>query len=85
MVSIIFFKDRFGTIWLGTHGGGLNKMERWKNEHTGEITTQFTHYTTRDGLPDDDVSCIEEDEYGNLWIGTPKGLSKFIQKTEDWQ
>jgi len=76
------FKAHTGTIWLGTFGGGLNKLERKKNESTGEITERFFHYTTKDGLPTDAVSSIIEDKNGNLWIGSENGLSKFNPTTE---
>ena len=36
----------------------------------------FNTYTTRDGLPSDDVRAIYEDGRGTLWIGTSGGLSR---------
>jgi len=32
-------------------------------------------YSTRDGLPSEDVSCLLQDSAGVLWIGTAKGLA----------
>lgn len=37
----------------------------------------FQTYTTRDGLPSDDVLAIYEDGRGTMWIGTSGGLSGF--------
>ena len=34
-------------------------------------------FTTRQGLSDDTISQILEDDDGNLWLGTEKGLSRF--------
>ena len=35
------------------------------------------HYTTKDGLPNDDVTVIHEDRNGQLWIGTSGSLAQF--------
>lgn len=56
-------------LWVGTKGGGLNKL----NKKTG----QFEHFTTKDGLPDNVVYGILKDEQDNLWVSTNKGLSQF--------
>jgi ligand-binding sensor domain-containing protein/signal transduction histidine kinase len=58
-VSAIF-QDRAGRLWLGTQGG-LLRLDDLKL------------FTTRDGLPADDVRAIAEDREGNLWIGTEGG------------
>src|SRR6188768_1767160 len=34
-------------------------------------------YTISDGLPSTYIYCIYQDEKGYLWIGTPRGLSRF--------
>jgi signal transduction histidine kinase len=68
MVSCIF-EDQNGTIWVGTFGGGLNRFDR--------TTRSFTHYTSKDGLPDDTVYGILTDTNGTLWMSTNKGLSEF--------
>ncbi len=62
-------EDLQGVLWIGTLGGGLNKFERDKN--------RWTHYTVQQGLPDNMVYGILEDDHGSLWISTKKGLSKF--------
>ena len=62
-------EDSKGNIWIGTHSGGFNKFDK-----AAQI---FTRFTTRDGLPNDVVFGILEDESGFLWISTMKGLAKF--------
>ena len=37
----------------------------------------FQAYYTKDGLAGNVVSCILEDERGQLWMGTNNGLSSF--------
>lgn len=56
-------------LWLGTSGGGLNRF------NIDEKT--FSHFTEREGLPNNVVYGILPDENGNLWLSTNKGLSKF--------
>ena len=59
--------ERF--LWVGTNGGGLNKLDK----RSGKVEC----YTTKDGLPNNVVYGIEADERGNLWLSTNKGLSRF--------
>ncbi len=65
-------------LWIGT-SDGLNKFEIINNDNTDlydiEIKNQF--YTVKDGLPDNSVNSIIEDENGNLWLGTGSGISFF--------
>lgn len=35
------------------------------------------HYTTHDGLANDEVFCFTQDTSGVMWIGTDNGLSSF--------
>jgi len=65
------FEDSAGRLWVGTAGGGLNLLRSADNE-----SRQFVQYTTNDGLPDNNVTSIAEDE-GHLWLGTRHGLVLF--------
>lgn len=67
------YVDRRGTLWAGTGTAGLNKFDR--------DTEMFTHYREKDGLPNDVVYGILEDQRGNLWLITNKGLAKFNPAT----
>ncbi len=71
------YEDRSGRLWIGTIGGGLNKFNR--EEET------FTRYREDDGLPNDVIYGILEDELGNLWLSTNKGISKFNLKTDSFR
>ncbi len=70
--AIVFFEDSKRNFWLGTEGG-LNCFIR-------EDST-FVFYQEEDGLPDNTIKGICEDEHGNLWLSTNKGISKFINGT----
>ena len=39
--------------------------------------SEFNRYTTRDGLPDNNILCLLQDRQGFLWAGTEAGLSCF--------
>lgn len=68
------YEDRAGNLWAGT-AGGLNQF----NANTRE----FTHYSEKDGLPNNNVMGILEDEQGHLWLGTGNGIAEFdpVHKT----
>ena len=57
-----------GSLWLGTQKG-LN--------HFDPTTRTFTHYTEKQGLPNNVVLGILEDRSGNLWLTTNNGLAQF--------
>jgi signal transduction histidine kinase/ligand-binding sensor domain-containing protein/ActR/RegA family two-component response regulator len=63
-------------LWVGT-SGGLNKFDR-------ELET-FISYTTKDGLPNDVINGILEDNHGNLWLSTNNGISKFNPESETFR
>jgi PAS domain S-box-containing protein len=65
----LVFCDSKQHIWVGTDGG-LNLYQ--------PKTDNFRSFQMQDGLPDNSIKSITEDKHGNLWVGTNKGLSKFI-------
>jgi signal transduction histidine kinase/ligand-binding sensor domain-containing protein/CheY-like chemotaxis protein/AraC-like DNA-binding protein len=67
------FEDRSGQLWIGTSGGGINKV--LEANPIDEIF--FEHYNINHGLVNNIVQDIHQDLEGNLWISTESGLSKF--------
>ncbi|MCC5929418.1 MAG: response regulator [Cyclobacteriaceae bacterium] len=63
------FQDKKNRIWIGTEGGGLNLL--MPDEKS------FRVYNAYDGLPNDAIHSIQEDNNGNLWLSTNKGLCRF--------
>ena len=57
-----------GSLWLGTQLG-LN--------HFDPVTKVFTYYTEKNGLPNNVVLGILEDDQANLWLTTNNGLAQF--------
>ncbi|QNF34451.1 hypothetical protein HUW51_17600 [Adhaeribacter swui] len=67
------FEDSQGILWVGTNGGGLNKL----NLKTGKFTS---YYNSDKGLQC--ITSIFEDRQGRLWAGTYLwGLFLFDRKT----
>lgn len=67
-------KDTEGAIWVGTIGGGLNRIIPMAS---GKYQVQ--RYQT----PEMNVETLLSDEKGNLWIGG-SGLSRFTPKNKQW-
>lgn len=63
------WQDKANELWVGTYGGGVNKMIIDKHS--------FIHYTTEEGLANNAVYGVLGDQDNNLWISTNNGLSKF--------
>lgn len=63
------FKDSKKQLWVYTNGGGFNRFD--PEERT------FHRYTADDGLSDNTVYSIYEDQNGILWLPTNNGLSRF--------
>ena len=63
----IAFPDRQGEWWIGT-GRGLCRFPRVNRIQELASVWPKALYTTRDGLPGDDIRRIYEDSHGDIWI-----------------
>lgn len=61
------YQDNNNNYWFGSNGKGVYRYD-------GTVLNQFT---TQDGLIDNQIRGIQEDQQGNIFIETPKGVSKF--------
>ncbi len=69
--------DIKGNYWTG----GVNGLTKVTLAQEPEEYI-YTHYTVANGLPENHVTAIHEDTYGNLWIGTATaGVCKLNVKT----
>ncbi len=64
LFALNFFQGTDGVIWLATYGNGL---VRYKD---GNITT----LGVKDGLIDDKIYAVTEDNFGRLWITCAQGI-----------
>ncbi len=72
------FQDSRRRIWLGTEGAGLLLFD----EKTGKIVS---NYIEEDGLCNNSILNILEDNHGGLWLSTFHGLSRFDPATNQFR
>ena len=65
------YVDGRDTLWIGTLGRGL---WRYSGGH-------LTHYSMREGLPNETINSIVTDVQDNLWLGSNRGIFR-IQRSE---
>ena len=66
-------------LWVGT-SSGLNKIKIKNTPRLYDLNSyniEVTNYSDQNGLADNAVKSILEDDNGNLWIGTNSGISFF--------
>ncbi len=61
------FQDSKGNYWIGSHKEGISRFD-------GKL---FEYFTTNDGLSNNQIRSIQEDENGTIWIATGNGVSSF--------
>lgn len=80
--TLQIFESSDKTLWIGTIGGGLNKMIRTEDGST----IGFKRYNRQNLLfPDDVINSITEDSNGVLWVGTNNGLIAFNPLNETYK
>lgn len=62
-----------GILWIGTYGQGLFSYDPRKHA--------FAQFTEKNGLSNNTILNIEEDNQHYLWLSTFNGLSKFDRST----
>ena len=59
-----FFEDSKGRIWVGTNDNGVVVLDG----------AESTHYSYQEGLSSSSIRIFEEDNNGNVFIGTTSGV-----------
>lgn len=73
-----FYVDKKNRFWASTMAGGLSLFEPQKN-----TLKVFIHDEANiKSLGDSRVSCVFQDRYGKIWIGTFGGLDVFNEQDE---
>ena len=67
--------DSDGHMWFGTYGQGINKLTFINGK------ANFKSYSKADGIANNIIYGIVEDNERNLWLSTDNGLSRFNLKT----
>jgi len=66
---MVIYQDKKNNYWFGSWLDGLYKYD-------GKI---IIHFTTENGLPSNRIEEIKEDELGNVFINTGKGIIKYSE------
>ncbi len=66
-------RDERGVLWIGTYGGGLNRIEG----------KRVFVYGARQGLADSVVSSIIEDAEGRFWMTGNRGVTRVSREALD--
>ena len=64
-------EDSKGSLWFGSIGSGVFRYDG----------KSFQNFTTRDGLINNEITCIYEDRAGNIWFGVNGGASRYDGKS----
>jgi signal transduction histidine kinase/ligand-binding sensor domain-containing protein/CheY-like chemotaxis protein len=67
---VAMYEDSDHVFWIGTYGRGLKRFKDGK----------FLTIGTKDGLPDDSVWGILEDNTGNFWLSSNQGIARVKRK-----
>lgn len=70
---ISVYKDSKQQLWFGTLDGGVSMFNLDKNK--------FTNYTIAEGLANNNVYGILEDDNGIIWLTTNRGISRLDPQT----
>ncbi|HTF21784.1 MAG TPA: two-component regulator propeller domain-containing protein [Chryseolinea sp.] len=74
LTSYRFFsvlEDRRGNLWFGSMGAGVYKYDG----------KSFQNFTSKEGLVNNEISCIYEDNSGDIWFGANGGASRYDGKS----
>lgn len=67
----VSLKDKNGNLWFAASGRGIYRYDG----------ACFSHFTMKEGLISNTVSCIYEDKTGKLWLGTDSGVCCYDGKS----
>jgi len=70
----IMLFDNAGNLWIGTQAAGVDILsyDKLLNENYS-----FEHIDTKDGMKSRTVYAMEQDDHGDIWLSSNKGISRF--------
>ena len=69
-------EDSEKNLWIGTSGGGLNKLSLQNRIKKNYTFDRISHSPNDPGtILSNTIYCLYEDLTGNIWVGTPDGLN----------
>ncbi len=70
----VIYEDSRGWLWIGTSGGGADIYFPGEN--------RFRNVSVRDGLAGNNTYGILEDDAGNIWLSSDRGLTRISGENE---
>ncbi len=70
LVTALHF-DKKGRLWLSTASSGVSRVDDVRAERL-----QFVPYKTENGLSSNNVRSITEDNFGQIYVGTARGVDR---------
>ncbi|MDG4717028.1 hybrid sensor histidine kinase/response regulator transcription factor [Winogradskyella marincola] len=74
IINLIFDNKDKNILWIASYSGLIKLNKK---------TLQTDFYSKQEGLPDNTIYTIMQDDNGALWLGTNKGLCKFNPETQE--
>jgi ligand-binding sensor domain-containing protein/signal transduction histidine kinase len=71
------YSDRAGRVWIGTADSGVFRVDNPNDQQP-----QFTNYTVKEGLSSNDVWDITDDDLGQIYFATGRGLDRLNPATK---
>lgn len=69
------YQDKNERIWVGTFGGGLNRL---LNYDLNNLRFNWKIFIETEGQPKNIIYSITEDKTGNIWVSTDFGIKKYF-------
>jgi signal transduction histidine kinase/ligand-binding sensor domain-containing protein len=70
------YSDKSGRLWIASSRDGLFRVDNPGAEHP-----VFRRYTISEGLTSNNIRCITEDLFGNIYVGTVRGVNRLSPET----
>ncbi|HKV42642.1 MAG TPA: two-component regulator propeller domain-containing protein [Blastocatellia bacterium] len=65
------YLDHNRRLWIASGEGGLGRVDRPEVEHP-----RFVTYSIAQGLSSNQATCVTEDQWGMIYVGTGRGVDK---------
>lgn len=69
------FGDSDGRLWVGTSGHGLFRVD-----HPDAEKPTFVNISSQNGLSSNQIICLTEDQYKQIYVGTGHGINRIDQQ-----
>ena len=81
-IGYSFLNDSSGLIWIGTNGGGINKL----NPEVNDYRYLYSSLKTNHKLPDERIKSTFIDKKGLLWLGSySNGIYRYNEKNKSFK